>query len=84
LTGLAVIAGRRGNGERRAHLAGGSDALRENTAIDINLTVWRTLFDNEVDSVKDVMGPDNFDRAYSDGRSMAPEQSIGNAMPKVS
>lgn len=84
MTGLAVIAGRRGNGERRAHLAGGSDALRENTAIDINLTVWRTLFDNEVDSVKDLMGPDNFDRAYSDGRSMAPEQSIGNAMPKVS
>lgn len=81
LTGLAVIAGRRGDGERMAHLAGASDALRENTAIDINLTVWRTLFENEVEHVKDVMGPDNFDRAYSDGRSRAPEQLIGELAP---
>jgi len=84
LTGLAVIAGRRGDAERMAHLAGASDALRENTAIDINLTVWRTLFDNEVEHVKDVMGPDNFDRAYLEGRSMTPEQLVGGAMSSIS
>ena len=84
LTGLAVIAGRRGDGERMAHFAGGSDALRENTAIDINLTVWRSLFENEVDSVREGMGSVNFDSAYSEGRSMAPEQLISDAMSRAS
>ena len=77
LTGLAVIAGRRGDGERMAHLAGAADALRETTAIDINMTVWRSLFDNEVDSVREQSGANDFDRAYSRGRLMAPEQLIG-------
>ena len=83
LTGLAVIAGRRGDGERMAHLAGAADTLRETTAIDINMTVWRTLFENEVDSVREEMGPEKFDLAHSQGRSMTPEHLVGDWMPAV-
>jgi predicted ATPase/DNA-binding XRE family transcriptional regulator len=78
LNGLAVIAGRRGDGERMAHLAGASDVLRERTAIDIAATLWRTFFENEVEGVREELGPEDFDAAYSDGRSMAPEQLIGD------
>ena len=76
LTGLAVIAGRRGDAERMAHLAGAADALREGTAIDISASVWRNLFDNEFEAIRDEMGQDAFDNAYSRGRSMAPEELI--------
>ena len=78
LTGLAVIAGRRGDGERMARLSGAADAVREKTAIDINMTIWRTLFENEVDAVREQMGPEAFDLAYSQGRSMTPEELVGN------
>jgi predicted ATPase/DNA-binding XRE family transcriptional regulator len=81
--GLAVIAGRRGDGERMAHLAGAADALREATAIDIAATVWRTLFDQEVDPIRGKIGSDKFDLAYSEGRSMTPEELIGDLMPAV-
>jgi predicted ATPase/DNA-binding XRE family transcriptional regulator len=76
LTGLAVIAGRRGDAERMAHLAGAADALREGTAIDISASVWRNLFDNEFEAIRDEMGQAAFDNAYSRGRSMAPEELI--------
>jgi predicted ATPase len=78
LTGLAVIAGRRGDAERMAHLAGAADALREDTAIDVAATIWQTLFDNEFGAVREEMGPEEFDLAYSRGRSMTPEQLIGD------
>jgi predicted ATPase/DNA-binding XRE family transcriptional regulator len=76
LTGLAVIAGRRGDAERMAHLAGAADALREDAAIDIAATVWRKLFDNEFGAIREEMGRGAFDLAYSQGRSMAPDQLI--------
>ena len=77
LTGLAVIAGRRGDGERMAHLAGAADELRETTALDIALTVWRALFEKDVGAVREEMGPDEFDLAYAQGRSMRPEDLVG-------
>jgi len=76
LTGLAVIAGRRGDAERMAHLVGAADALREGTAIDISASVWRNLFDNEFEAIRDKMGQAAFDNAYSRGRSMAPKELI--------
>ena len=76
LTGLAVMAGRRGDPERMAHLAGAADALREGTAIDIAASVWRHLFDNEFGAIREEMGQDAFDHAYSRGRSMAPGELI--------
>jgi hypothetical protein len=76
LTGLAVIAGRRGDAERMAHLAGAADTLREDAAIDIAATVWRNLFDNEFGAVREEMGQEAFDLAYSRGRSMAPGELI--------
>jgi hypothetical protein len=76
LTGLAVIAGTRGDAERMAHLAGATDTLREGTAIDITRSVWRNLFDNEFGAIREEMGQDAFDFAYSRGRSMPPEQLI--------
>ena len=76
LTGLAVIAGRRGDGERMAHLAGAADALREGTAIHIAASVWHNLFENEFGAIREEMGQDAFDHAYSRGRSMAPGELI--------
>jgi tetratricopeptide (TPR) repeat protein len=76
LTGLAVIAGRRGDAERMALLAGAADALREGTAIDIAASVWRHLFDNEFGAIREGMGQGAFDHAYSRGRSMAPGELI--------
>lgn len=81
LTGLAVIAGRRGDGVRMAHLAGAADALRESKALDIGITIWRTLFDEDVGSARERMGPDEFDLAYARGRSMTPEELVGNEVP---
>lgn len=76
LTGLAVIAGRRGDGERMALLAGAADALREGTGINIAASVWRHLFDNEFEAIREEMGRDAFDNACSRGRSMAPDELI--------
>jgi predicted ATPase/DNA-binding XRE family transcriptional regulator len=76
LTGLAVIAGRRGDAERMALLAGAADALREGTAIDIAASVWRHLFDNEFGAIREGMGQNAFDHAYSRGRFMAPGELI--------
>jgi predicted ATPase/DNA-binding XRE family transcriptional regulator len=78
LMGLALIAGRRKDGERMAHLAGAADALQEKAAIDFAATPWRTLVDNEVGSVREEMGPEEFDLAYSRGKLMTPEQLIGD------
>ena len=76
LTGLAVIAGRRGDAERMALLTGATDALREGTAVDITASVWRNLFDKEFGAIREAMGQDAFDLAYSRGRSMAPDELI--------
>jgi tetratricopeptide (TPR) repeat protein len=81
LTGLAVIAGRRGDAVRMAHLAGAADALRESKALDIGITIWRALFDEDVGSTRERMGPDEFDLAYARGRSMTPEELVGIEVP---
>ena len=61
-----------------AHLAGAADALREATAIDIAETIWGTLFDEVLDPVRAEMGSEAFDLAYSQGRSVTPEELVGN------
>ena len=82
--GLAVAAGRRGDGIRMVHLAGAADALREASALDIATTVWRTLFDREVNPVRESMGSNGFDLVYSEGRTMSLEELIGDFMPTAS
>ena len=82
--GLAVTAGRRGDGIRMVHLAGAADALREASALDIATTVWRTLFDREVTPVRESMGSDEFNLVYSEGRSLSLEELIGDFMPAAS
>ena len=81
--GLAVVAGRRGDGQRMALLAGAADALREATAIDIAATLWGALFESEVGAIKEKMGSAEFDLAHLRGRSMTPEELVDDSIPAV-
>jgi predicted ATPase len=79
LAGLAVVAGRRGEGELVARLAGAVDALKEERAIDVASAAWLTLFESTVDDARTGLSGERFDVAYSEGRTTAPGELISAA-----
>ena len=75
LTDLAYLAAARGEAERAARLAGAASALREAIGAEIDAGI-RAEHDRLVAGLRDTLGDDRFEAAWSAGHGLTPEQAV--------
>ena len=81
LMGLAVLAATGGRPARAARLCGAAETLRE--AINLSLLIWDhtpTNYEAQLNTVRSRLDEAAFTTAWSEGRTMSPEQAIEYAL----
>jgi hypothetical protein len=79
LDGLGGIAAAQGEPERAARLLGAAEALRER----LGFSLWpflRVDYDRDVTAARAALGDDAFVRLWAQGRHMAVEQAVADAL----
>jgi non-specific serine/threonine protein kinase len=85
LEGLATVAGSRGKAARSARLFGAAKGLHET----IGVPVWtyyqpdRTLYEQTMSELREVLGEVTYEATFSEGRAMAPERAIAYALEEA-
>jgi predicted ATPase len=79
-TGLAGVAAREGRAERAARLFGIADALSEKTGAGISWSVLRRLNERDLTSAREMLNPEEFEKAWAEGRAMLLERAVEYAL----
>jgi non-specific serine/threonine protein kinase len=79
LDGLAAVAVRRGHAAAAARWLGTAAVLRAATAI-AQAPTERVAHERELARIRDVLGPIDFDAAWSQGQQMPPDQAVTEAL----
>ena len=81
--GLAGAAAREGQAERAARLFGAAVALSERTGAGISWPVLRGLNERDLARARGSLDQEVFERAWTEGRSMTPEEAVAYAHSEV-
>jgi predicted ATPase/DNA-binding XRE family transcriptional regulator len=82
LANLAGALATLGWGERAARLFGAAEALRERTGLAIRFAPWHELYERHLEALRAQLDADELAVAWAEGRVLAPEEAVAEALAK--
>jgi len=75
---LAALAGEAGSHREAARVFGAAHAIRQRTGV-VRFKVWDAGYEDSVAQLRDAMGQDDFESAWSEGAALSTEEAIAYA-----
>lgn len=79
-TGLAGVAARQGRAEHAVRLFGAVEALCETMGVAVPSLSWRALNERDLAGAREQLDAGTFDAAWAEGRAMALEEAVAEAL----
>ncbi len=80
LANLAGALASLGWGEHAARLFGAAEALRERSGMAIRFAPWHELYERHLEALRAQLDADELAAAWAEGRALAPEEAVAEAL----